>query len=260
MRLHIIHGYPDSDKDWLERAARDRLDWNRPNWIAPSTSKVDDYVIIYVAGYGFFATARVKLDPEPRRDRKNRWGVGLKRIRLIGPPISLAAIRSELPQLKWANYPRSITTVPVELERPVRNLIAKRRKKRPDLTESILMSGNAAELYRLAVADARRVLTPKERKVLQRTRSRPIHRFVIVRSKGHCEGCGVPAPFVKPDGSPYLEPHHVTCVADNGPDHPAKVIALCPTCHRRAHHANNHVKFNQSLKRKLDRIVARQRY
>lgn len=231
--------------------------------MAVSISSISAPVIAvpYVAGYGFFAIARIQSAPKRRRDWKNRWGAGLTAIRLINPPISLAAIRSGLPQLKWANYPRSIATVAVELERSVRDFISERRRtRRPDLTEDLLMAGNAAELYRLALEDAKGRLTPKEQTTIRRTRSLPIHRYVVVRSEGHCEGCGAPAPFVKEDGSPYLEPHHVTRVADDGPDHPAKVIALCPTCHRRAHHAKDHVQFNRLLKRKLARIVAQQRY
>jgi 5-methylcytosine-specific restriction protein A len=66
-------------------------------------------------------------------------------------------------------------------------------------------------------------------------RSRDVKRYVLTRANGHCEGCGSPAPFFQPDGSPYLEPHHLRRVSDGGPDHPAHVIALCPNCHRRVH-------------------------
>ena len=48
---------------------------------------------------------------------------------------------------------------------------------------------------------------------------------------------------MKTDGSPYLEPHHITRLADNGPDHPAKVIALCPNCHRKAHSSQDKLVF-----------------
>jgi hypothetical protein len=36
----------------------------------------------------------------------------LKSVELIEPPISLRIIRQRLPEFKWANYPRSVTTPP----------------------------------------------------------------------------------------------------------------------------------------------------
>jgi 5-methylcytosine-specific restriction protein A len=34
-----------------------------------------------------------------------------------------------------------------------------------------------------------------------------------------------------------LETHHVVPLSENGPDHPANVVAICPKDHRRAHYA-----------------------
>jgi hypothetical protein len=60
---------------------------------------------------------------------------------------------------------------------------------------------------------------------------------VLARAQGHCERCGKPAPFLRrTDGSPYLEVHHCRRLADGGPDLPSNALALCPNCHRRAHH------------------------
>lgn len=60
---------------------------------------------------------------------------------------------------------------------------------------------------------------------------------VLERSKGCCEKCREPAPFIrKSDGSPYLEVHHINTLADGGEDSVANAIALCPNCHREAHH------------------------
>lgn len=64
------------------------------------------------------------------------------------------------------------------------------------------------------------------------------------------------APFRGADGRPFLETHHTRRVADGGPDHPAKVIGLCPNCHRRAHFAGDAKSFNASLMRKLPKLEA----
>ena len=50
-------------------------------------------------------------------------------------------------------------------------------------------------------------------------------------------------------GSPYLEPHHIKRVADGGPDHPASVAAICPTCHRLVHHGQDGAKLNKELEK-----------
>jgi 5-methylcytosine-specific restriction protein A len=78
-------------------------------------------------------------------------------------------------------------------------------------------------------------------------RSEDVRNYVLARAKGHCQGCSVPAPFFRLDGSPYLEPHHLRRISDGGPDHPAFVIALCPNCHRRVHAGADGAKYNSSL-------------
>lgn len=66
-------------------------------------------------------------------------------------------------------------------------------------------------------------------------RSHDVKAYVLARAAGNCEGCDTPAPFLRIDGTPYLEPHHIRRLSDGGPDDPRFVIALCPTCHRRVH-------------------------
>lgn len=78
-------------------------------------------------------------------------------------------------------------------------------------------------------------------------RSRDVKDYVLARANGHCEGCRSDAPFVRANGSPYLEPHHIRRVSDGGPDHPAFVIALCPNCHRRVHAGADGSTYNAEL-------------
>ncbi len=77
-------------------------------------------------------------------------------------------------------------------------------------------------------------------------RSKAIKLYAKKRADGSCEGCGENAPFSSKDG-PYLEVHHMFRLADGGPDKPGNVIALCPTCHRRAHYALDSKAFNNEL-------------
>ena len=79
-------------------------------------------------------------------------------------------------------------------------------------------------------------------------RSRDVRNYVLARANGKCEGCGTAAPFLRSDGTPYLEPHHLRRLSDGGPDHPAHVIALCPNCHRRVHAGADGGTYNAKLK------------
>jgi len=78
-------------------------------------------------------------------------------------------------------------------------------------------------------------------------RSEDVRAYVLGRAKGCCEGCKTAAPFVRKDGSPYLEPHHIRRVSDGGPDDPGFVIALCPNCHRRVHAGVDGTSYNATL-------------
>ena len=82
-------------------------------------------------------------------------------------------------------------------------------------------------------------------------RSAVVKAYVLARAAGNCESCGKPAPFQRKNGTPYLEPHHTLRLADEGPDHPRWVGAVCPSCHREIHHGANGQMRNQSLKEKL---------
>jgi 5-methylcytosine-specific restriction enzyme A len=78
-------------------------------------------------------------------------------------------------------------------------------------------------------------------------RSRDVRVYVLARANGKCEGCSTPAPFLRSDGTPYLEPHHLRRLSDGGPDHPAHVIVLCPNCHRRVHAGADGEAYNAKL-------------
>ena len=76
----------------------------------------------------------------------------------------------------------------------------------------------------------------REATVLIRERSAAVRQTVLRRAKGICELCGERG-FVTASGSIYLETHHVISLADDGADHEANVVAICPQDHRRAHFA-----------------------
>jgi len=96
---------------------------------------------------------------------------------------------------------------------------------------------------------------PREAKRSVQQRSEAVMVYVQRRAGGKCEGCGQPAPFKTAQGRPYLEPHHTRRLSDGGPDHPAWVVAVCPTCHRRAHHAADAKDYNHTLMKTANALM-----
>lgn len=111
-----------------------------------------------------------------------------------------------------------------------------------------------AELRHRAINSTTLRATRQQRQSTYYARSSAIRAYALKRAAGKCEACGKPAPFTKPDGDPFLEVHHIERLADGGPDAPEAVIALCPNCHRRAHHAGDAEAFNQGLRAQVRQI------
>jgi 5-methylcytosine-specific restriction protein A len=125
--------------------------------------------------------------------------------------------------------------------------------RRPD--EGRLWQQSLEALRAAALKVAEEGASPRERKANAYRRSQAVRVYVLRRAAGICEGCGAEAPFLRPDGRPYLEPHHIRRRADGGPDHPRWVAALCPNCHRRVHCGKDGASYNSSL---ADLIGARE--
>lgn len=85
-------------------------------------------------------------------------------------------------------------------------------------------------------------------------RSAAVRDYVLARAKGLCECCKQSAPFLRKDGSPYLEPHHIRRVSDGGPDHPKWVAAICPSCHREIHCGAEGAQRNNTLLQYVEKL------
>lgn len=257
--LHVVQGgIANGDLAWLVKAARKHIDSR--SWVVLKGSLPGDEAVIYIAGYGFFATAKIAGRPVLREDWLNRYGAPLAEVSLIEPPVSLGTIQRRLPAFNWTRYPRSITTPSPRIAAGIRRLVTERRRHGiRDLSDEALAVADLAELRFVALLAARPRVPPRAQRVLRRARSRAIRLYVLKRADGVCEGCDAKAPFRTPTGDPYLEPHHTTRLADEGPDHPAHVIALCPNCHRHAHLSEDAEQFNGRLKRLLVTLERRVR-
>ena len=74
---------------------------------------------------------------------------------------------------------------------------------------------------------------------IQYDRNASVSEFVKRRARGRCQLCGLPAPFKRKDGTPYLETHHVIWLSEGGEDTVDNTVALCPNCHRKMHVLNS---------------------
>jgi len=72
----------------------------------------------------------------------------------------------------------------------------------------------------------------------QYDRNQDVVEFVKRRANGFCQLCNNSAPFIKKDGEPFLEVHHICWLSDNGDDTIDNAVALCPNCHRKMHSLN----------------------
>lgn len=66
-------------------------------------------------------------------------------------------------------------------------------------------------------------------------KERALQTYVFGRAAGKCELCNSAAPFLTPDGTPYLELHHLRSRSQGGQDTKVNLVALCPNCHRKMH-------------------------
>jgi hypothetical protein len=257
--LHIVQGgIKNGDKALLEKSGKGgvRVDW----WMVPKSAAIGDELAIYIMGHGLFATATVAGTPTKRKDWRNRYGAAISSLRLIVPPISLGVVKRDVPSWGWTRYPRSITTPKASVSVKIRALVENRRKHRgAELNDRDLKEASLAELRRWALLKASSRASSWSRMVTQRRRVNRVKVFVLKRANGACEFCKSDAPFRNEKGNPYLECHHITELAKEGADHPSHVIAVCPNCHRRAHHGSDRVNVKKRMKRRVAVIERRAR-
>lgn len=87
-----------------------------------------------------------------------------------------------------------------------------------------------------------------------RMRNAYVKEYVLRRADGRCEYSQEPAPFLKRDGTPYLEVHHVKMLAEGGNDNIRYCVAISPQVHREIHYGQNGEAINNELKVYLKKI------
>jgi 5-methylcytosine-specific restriction endonuclease McrA len=224
-------------------------------WVVPKKVKPDDDVVIFFPEVGFFTIGKIESPAFPKKNWKNRYGADVGSLKPIHPSISLATIRSKIPELIWANYPRSITTPTPQIAEKIQRLINDRQRFGVAVKNlSDLRNCSLQELRATALKAARSFPRTISATTKKKIRSVAVKSYALCRAEGRCENCLSNAPFINEKGDGYLEVHHMTRLSDDGPDIPLNVIALCPNCHRKAHHSIKKKTFNDSLKRKVKKL------
>ena len=129
---------------------------------------------------------------------------------------------------------------------PVNKIVQEENDKPFDKTELSL-----AELRKQAMKNGGRPCKGKTTSLDYKKASAAIKRYAKLRANGECENCNRKAPFLDRHGIPFLEVHHLFRLADDGPDSPDNVAAICPNCHREVHHG----KRSGQIKKSLTKII-----
>jgi len=98
---------------------------------------------------------------------------------------------------------------------------------------------------------AKTKMSTRNRTAIMKNRNQKIKKYVLNRPNGKCEACNKEAPFLRRNGIPYLEAHHIHQVKDMIFEDPLLVAAVCPNCHKRAHYGKDAKEFNDGFVAKL---------
>jgi hypothetical protein len=81
-----------------------------------------------------------------------------------------------------------------------------------------------------------------------------IRTYALSRARGKCESCENDAPFLKRNGQPYLEVHHIIELSKGGSDSPKNVAAICPNCHANISYGVDAISLNKKLEYKIKQL------
>ena len=222
------------------------------------------FVVLKLEDQYLFAPSKfagyLKNDITHERKLKNRNGGKTNRVisQLLGAPISSSSKEYLVIDRAFLQYCGRFSIEPSEFPRSRRYWILgdKFAPRHPRRIFSLKYLSDG-DLEQRALMYAKEHLPPKVRRTTARTRSKIIHEWIYVERRAFVKDAARRHPFFGRMAPRIWEPHHTQRVADEGPDHPATIIALCPTCHKRVHHAQDRLTYNRKLMAKLPRIQPR---
>jgi 5-methylcytosine-specific restriction protein A len=150
---------------------------------------------------------------------------------------------------------RKVWMFPIELKdgKPVRvndTVI----KKLQETKQKSLRKLNKKQIKRLAESKKETEQSYRITETKSIERDEYIKLYALERADGNCQLCDKPAPFLKKNGSPYLEVHHINYLANKGSDTIDNVAALCPNCHRKMHSLELQIDIDKLKKLALEKL------
>ncbi len=141
-------------------------------------------------------------------------------------------------QLDDENNMRNVWVFPVELETDIEY-----HPKKESFEPSQMQKER--EVKKLSIDDLRKIVENKSpessKRIVETTeyeRDPHVVEYALRKANGICQLCNNQAPFIRKDGTPFLEVHHILFLSEGGPDTIENTVALCPNCHRKMHHHN----------------------
>lgn len=126
----------------------------------------------------------------------------------------------------------------------------------PDIRDSIDYSSVNPTAFDYSKVTSTGQVTPKKTSVTKEVFARDINvvEQALYLADGSCELCGC-FTFERPDGSVFLEVHHVLPLSKSGSDTISNVVALCPNCHREIHFGSRSKELREKLYNHISRLV-----
>jgi|GEM_PF-1852579 len=109
------------------------------------------------------------------------------------------------------------------------------KKEQEDLDKALQLSSEELLKKIKKIKNRKEKSSPKQTTSLKYDRNGYVAAYALKRANGLCQLCGNSAPFIRNNGSPYLEVHHIQWLSRDGPDNIENTVALCPNCHRKMH-------------------------
>lgn len=124
-----------------------------------------------------------------------------------------------------------------------------------DMNEEKIYSQINIELLRMSASNINTEAVSVARTIISYPRNNTLRIYVKRRAEYSCEmpSCNYIG-FEKNNGQRYIEIHHIIPLSENGKDSIYNTVALCPTCHRKIHHAKNKEELKVQLQEYLNTI------
>ena len=133
----------------------------------------------------------------------------------------------------------------------LRSFQEKKQQHAPNPHERTWEADVAVESYPEGISTPQKTIS----KVTQFDRDPKVRAWLLRAAEGVCECCHTEAPFNQPDGTAYLEIHHLRQLADGGSDTIQNAVVVCPNCHRELHFGSRKPELTRKLYQEINRLV-----